>query len=296
MAAFLLLSGLWGATWLFIKLGLGSLPPFTFAAARYLLSALILLPFVLFRRSSWPKSKTDWMLIVVGGTFRIAAIALLVYWGQQYIGSGLGSVLHATLPLFGLVFAHYLLPDDRITKRKVFGILVGLVGIALIYSGQLSFRGAMAAWGVTAVLASAAIAALVNTITKRCGTQMDPLTLTGGQVIVASILLSLAASTEGNPLAMQWTAQAIWSLIYLAVAGTALAFFLHYWLLQRIPVTRVQLQLFLSTILAVALGIVVFSETLTWQTALGMSTTILGVVVTLDLRFIPSPRAKKPIP
>src|SRR5881394_1734937 len=110
----LILCCIWGSTWLFIKIGLNDLPPFTFAGFRFVLASLILGSLVLLRRVRWPRTRDEWSLIAVSG------------------------VLQSTFPLFGLVIAHFYLPHERITTVKVTGVLLGIVGVAIIFSDQLS--------------------------------------------------------------------------------------------------------------------------------------------------------------
>src|SRR6184192_350704 len=91
----LILCGIWGSTWLFIKIGLNDLPPLTFAGIRFVLASLIL-----------------WSLIAISGMLQFTFNYGLVFWGEQHISSGLAAVLQSTFPLFGLVIAHFYLPHE----------------------------------------------------------------------------------------------------------------------------------------------------------------------------------------
>src|SRR6266480_5594698 len=137
----LILCGIWGSTWLFIKLGLADLPPLTFAGIRFLLASLILSALILARGVRWPRSRHDWFLIAIVGLLQFTLNYGLVFWGEQYISSGLAAVLQSTFPAFGLVIAHVYLPYERITTARVFGVLIGVLGGAVIYSDELSIAG-----------------------------------------------------------------------------------------------------------------------------------------------------------
>ena len=102
----LILCGIWGSTWLFIKIGLADLPPFTFAGIRFLLASIILILLVAARRARWPRTGGEWWLIAISGALQFTLNYGLVFWGEQYISSGLAAVLQSTFPLFGLVIAH----------------------------------------------------------------------------------------------------------------------------------------------------------------------------------------------
>ena len=111
----LILCGIWGSTWLFIKLGLEDLPPLTFAGVRFLLAALILGLLVKARGVRWPRSRHDWLLIAIVGALQFTLNYGLVFWGEQHISSGLAAVLQSTFPAFGLVIAHIYLPYEQMT-------------------------------------------------------------------------------------------------------------------------------------------------------------------------------------
>src|SRR3954470_24135921 len=124
----LVLCGIWGSTWLFIKLGLEDLPPITFAAIRFVLAALILTAIIVARGVRWPRRRNDWLLIAIVGILQFSLNYGLVFWGEQHIPSGLAAVLQSTFPAFGLVIAHFYLPQERITALKVVGVLMGTAG------------------------------------------------------------------------------------------------------------------------------------------------------------------------
>jgi len=236
---FLLLGGIWGSTWMFIKVGLADVPPFAFVAARFMIATVVLGGIIALRRIPLPRTRREWAIILLTGALGIGGCYGLVYWAELHIPSGLASVLSTTIPLFGLVFGHVLLKDDRITARKLAGVLLALGGVTLIFSGQLSASGAMAAWGTLAMLGSASSSALATVVVKRSVTHLSPVVLSAGQILVGTILLTtVALAREGNPIAVRWTPRALGALAYLAIVGTVIAFTLFYWLVRRIPVSR----------------------------------------------------------
>src|SRR5215212_10887524 len=99
----LILCGIWGSTWLFIKLGLADLPPFTFAGVRFVIAAIILFAFIRIRHIELPRARRDWLLLAITGILSFGLNYGLVFWGEQHISSGLAALLQATTPAFGLV-------------------------------------------------------------------------------------------------------------------------------------------------------------------------------------------------
>src|SRR5258708_5248455 len=114
----LILCCIGGSTWLFIKIGLADLPPITFAGIRFVLASLILILMVLARRAVWPRTRREWTLIAVVGILQFSLNYGLVFWGEQYISSGLPAALQSSFPAFGLVIAHFYLPQERLTAGR----------------------------------------------------------------------------------------------------------------------------------------------------------------------------------
>src|SRR5262245_5573928 len=227
----LILCGIWGSTWLFIKLGLTDLPPLTFAAFRFILASLILSLLILARGARWPRGRNDWLLIFIVGVLQFSLNYGLVFWGEQHIPSGLAAVLQSTFPAFGLVIAHFYLPYERITTLRVIGVLMGIIGVAVIFSDQLRVAGQMALLGSTALVLSAFFGAYGNVLVKAYSQQIDPLVLAAGQMVCGfPPLLLLGIATEGSPFHLHWTTKAVLSLAYLVIVGSVIAFGLYYWL------------------------------------------------------------------
>src|SRR6185503_3918991 len=137
----LLLCLIWGSTWLFIKLGLNDLPPFTFAAIRFVIACSILFTIVAARRLRLPRTRADWLLLGSTGVLSFSLNYGLLFWGEQYISSGLAALLQATIPAFGFVFAHLYLPGERMTPAKIFGTAMGVAGVGVVFSNQLGVAG-----------------------------------------------------------------------------------------------------------------------------------------------------------
>jgi len=274
----LILCGIWGSTWLFIKLGLADLPPLTFAGIRFVLASLILSVLILARGVRWPRSRSDWILIAIVGLLQFSLNYGLVFWGEQYISSGLAAVLQSTFPAFGLVIAHLYLPYERLTTAKVAGVLLGVAGVVVIFSDQLTFAGNMALLGSIALVLSALFGSYSNVLVKAYGTQIDPQVLAAGQMVCGfTPLLLLGIATEGNPLRFHWTRMALLSLAYLVVVGSVIAFALYYWLVRHMDVTKTMLIALVTPVVAVVIGMIVLHERLNWRLFAGAACIISGI-------------------
>lgn len=283
----LLLCLIWGSTWLFIKLGLDDLPPFTFAGIRFVIASAILLAIIKARRLPLPRTRPDLMLLAVTGVLSFSLNYGLLFWGEQYISSGLAALLQATIPAFGLVIAHFYLPGERMTTVKIFGIVLGVAGVGVVFSHQLHVAGPRALAGCAALVVGSACAAYANVLVKARGAKLDPAVLAGGQMIFGLIpLLAIGIPLEGNPFRFHWTGMAVISLFYLAIVGSVAAFLLYYWLVQHMDVTKTMLIALVTPVIAVALGVIVLHEELNWRTFAGgaMIMSGIGLIVLLKGR------------
>ncbi|HKP36057.1 MAG TPA: EamA family transporter [Pyrinomonadaceae bacterium] len=274
----LILCGIWGSTWLFIKLGLADLPPFTFAGIRFVLASFILTLLILARGVRWPRSRHDWLLIAASGALQFSLNYGLVFWGEQYISSGLAAVLQSTFPVFGFLIAHVYLPYERITTSRIIGVLLGVFGVVVIFSDQLTIAGRMALLGSVALVASAFFGSYSNVLVKAYGQKIDPQVLAAGQMIFGfPPLLILGIVREGNPLNFHWTPMAVLSLAYLVVVGSVIAFALYYWLVRNMDVTNTMLIALVTPVVAVVLGMIVLDEKLNWRLFAGGACIISGI-------------------
>lgn len=274
----LVLCLIWGSTWLFIKLGLSDLPPFTFAGIRFVIASTIIFAIVKARGLSLPRTRADWLLLATTGVLAFSVNYGAVFWGEQYISSGLAALLQATIPVFGLVIAHFYLPGEQMTPARIFGVVMGVAGVGVIFSNQLSVAGPKALAGCAALVVGSACAAYANVLVKARGAKLNPAILAGGQMVFGLVPLFLVGvSLEGNPFHYRWTGMAVVSLFYLAIVGSVVAFLLYYWLVQHMDVTNTMLIALVTPVVAVILGMLVLDEKLDWRTVAGGAMIMSGI-------------------
>jgi drug/metabolite transporter (DMT)-like permease len=274
---------IWSTVWLAIKLGVTDVPPFGFAALRLLIAAVVLAPVVIARRR--PIAPADRRLIALTGFLLLGVNYALVYWGAQYVSSGLTAILQATTPVFSIVLAHYLLRDEPMTRPRVAAVALGLAGVTLIFWMQAGSSGWSDLPGAAAIVAGAFFVAWAYVLVRQRGTAIDAPTLLAGQMLSGLVPLAiLAAAFEGNPVTFAWTPKALMALTYLALAGSVVAFWLNYWLLRRMGATDVLLMAVVEPMIAVALGAVVLAERITVLTVAGSACILAAVALGLGSR------------
>lgn len=266
----LLLCLIWGTTWLVIKVGLRDLPPISFAGLRFISAVLILLVIIRLQKISLPRTRPEWTLLAVTGFLQFTFNYSMVFWSEQHISSGLAAVLQATIPAFGLLMAWVHLPQERVTWQKIAAILCGIIGVAIIFIEQLHVNNLMAFAGCVAIVAGASAAAESNILTKKFGTSLHPVSLLFGQMVCGLLpLVLIGYFKEGNPVSFHWTMSAVLAVVYLAVVGTIVAFWLYYWLLKQVESTKAMTIALVTPLVAVIIGAITVDEKLLPQTFLG---------------------------
>ena len=273
---------IWSSVWLFIKLGLRDLPPVSFAAIRLVVAIAVFLPVLAMRRVPLPREARDWYVIGVAGVLLLGVNYALVFWGAQFIPSGLTAVLQAVTPAFALVFGHFLLDDEPFTFKAFGAIGIGIAGVAVISWDQLHFSGGQALLGCAAVTLGAVCVGFAYVFVKaQRGPRLRPEVLTCGQMMCAvGPMLAFATAREGNPLNLHWTPLAIGCLLYLALAGSVAATWLNYWLLERMSATALLSMALVEPLIAVLLGAALLHERVTPGAAAG------GVLVLCSIFMI----------
>jgi len=282
LTVWLILCIIWGTTWIFIKWGLADLPPISFAALRFSLACLLLLPILWWQKIEFPREKKIWKLIALTGILQFFFNYGLLFWGEQFITSGLAAVLQATIPAFGLILARIYVGEE-ITGLKIIAIILGMFGVALISYEQLSLNGILALFGSLAVVIGAFGASYASVLTKAKLQGSNPAGILFWQMLVGQIpLWVIGLSVEGNPLKFYWTPWAVISILYLAIVGSIAAFWLYYWLLSKIDVTKAMMIAFVTPLVAVFVGSF-FGEKLEMRAILG-GILILTSVFTIVIR------------
>ncbi|MDP9097916.1 MAG: EamA family transporter [Verrucomicrobiota bacterium] len=278
IAAFAALCIIWSSTWLAIKFGLRDLPPISFVTLRFIIAVVVLLAISVGRVPLLPRERGDFKLLAWTGVLMFAINYALLFWAELYVSSGLSAVLQATIPIFGMVFAHYIIPSEPLRAARIAGAVLAIGGVAVICSRLLDFGGPPAFWGGVAIVFGAAGAAFSNVLLKARAIRLAPAMIAAWQMIFGLVpLVVTGLLVEGNPLHFHWTARATFCLFYLAIPGSAFAFLLLYWLMPRMSVTNLQTISFITPPGAVAFGWLLGGETFSLWSLVGGALILAGV-------------------
>ena len=277
-AAWLALCIVWSSTWLAIKVGLRDLPPISFVAIRFVIATAVLLAVSVGRVRLLPARGVDFLVLAVTGILMFALNYTLLFWGELYVSSGLAAVLQTTIPIFGMLFAHWMLPDEPLRLQKLAGALLAMGGVALICGRLLDFGGVWAFWGGVGISLGGSAAAFSNVLLKKRALTLSPAMLAAWQMFFGTVpLLILGALVDGNPANFHWSRMSIFCLLYLAIVGSSFTFLLLYWLLPRMSVTNLQTISLITPPGAVMLGWALGGEKFPLWSLFGAAGVLVGV-------------------
>jgi len=268
---------IWATTPLAIKWS-GESVGFLFGvSARMLigLAVISLLMLVLRRPLSWNRQA---LRAYVGVAMAIYGAMSLVYWGAQYIPSGLISVLFGLSPIITGLVAGAWLGERIFTRYRISGMLLGLTGLVLIFG--VDFSGSIEGlFGLIVVVLAVLLHAFSVVWVKKIDAQVSALELTTGGLFVANILFVLTWVASGATLPEEVPNRTLWSIVYLGVFGSVLGFVLFYYALKHLQASTMALLTLITPVLALMLGKVLNNETIGLVAYMGSGMILLGLVL-----------------
>jgi drug/metabolite transporter (DMT)-like permease len=277
-ALLLLLSLLWGGSFLFIKIAVVEIPPATIAAARVAIAAAAIFVVLRVGGGSFPAGRRLWLGLVLLGGINNTIPFFLINWGQQHIDIGLAGILNGTTPLFTVLLVPLFSNEERITPARLGGVLLGLAGVAILV-GPGALRGIGAGvWGALAVVLGSLGYAFGAIIARRF-TALPPLTLAFGQLAGASLFSLPLALLLDAPWTLRPGMAAIGAVLMLALACSAFAYLIFFRVLKAAGATNASPVTLLIPITATGLGALVFGERLGIEALGGFALIALGIAL-----------------
>jgi drug/metabolite transporter (DMT)-like permease len=276
--AYFIISTVWGTTWFAVRIGLETVPPFLAAGVRCCVAALILYGLLRIRGGSIPLSRVAWRVYTALGILTIGIPFALIYWGQQFVPTGLSSILFSMFPIGVALLSHFMLENERLNAYKIAAVVLGTIGIVVIFSSDAAIHDANGLLGMGAILISVLIQALALVIIKKYGEPVSPTAMNFvGMAMGGVMILVLSAVTESNR-SVVWTGPAIASLAYLTVVASVITFLAYYWLLKRIDAVYLSLSSFINPLIAVFIGSAALHERLSPTVFVGAALVLTGML------------------
>jgi drug/metabolite transporter (DMT)-like permease len=272
----ILLSLIWGASFLFIKVAVATIPPFSVAFGRTALAAMLLYLVLRSRGLRMPGWGPVWGTFLLMGLFNGAVPYTLITWAEIHIDSGLAAILNALMPLFTVLLAHLFTGDERLNWMKVVGIFLGFLGVVALI-GPAALKGLGKHVLAQLAVMAAALCYAVAIIYGRRLREITPLVSATGQLFCAAFLTLPMILIFDAPWALSPSFISVAALTCLSLLGTALAYLLYYYLLQRIGSTNLSLVTYLLPITGVFWGALLLGERLHWSAFLALGLILAGI-------------------
>ncbi len=288
----LALAGVWGSSFLFIKVIVDEASPAELVAGRLVLGAAAMLAFIAVRRR-----RVEWSPALLGKTSIMAVVNniipfMLISWGEQHINSGTASVLNSTVPIFTAAFAAAVFADEYFTPSRAAGLMLGLLGVVALTGDDVLHVTDSSVLGQLAVIAASACYGAGSVYARTLLHSHDPVDMSVAQLIMASVMaVPLMFLLEGTP-DYSLSLEATLSLLTLGIAGTGLAYMAYLWLIGATGAVRASLVTYIIPVTALFLGSAVLDENIGWNTVAGAALIIVGVASVMRGQA-PSPRAEE---
>lgn len=263
---------------MWIKIGVSAMGPSTLVAYRVTFGLLFGIAAAFFAKQGMLRSLKEWVPLLVLGLTNIAIPFFLISWGEKSIDSGIAAILDATVPLFAIVTAHLLLPDDKITWPKVIGLVMGFVGVIVLMSKNLGSHESAFLGELAVILASVFYAG--SAIYARKYTPNTPSAYRSvGPLLSATVVMWAAAFATEAPIVVPSETQIWIALLWLGILGSGLAFVMLFYLIHEIGPTKTSMVSYLFPLGGVTLGVIFLNEPLTWRIITGAILISLSLVV-----------------
>ena len=275
---FILLGSIWSSSFLWIKIAVAEIGPITLVAFRVLFGLLFSITVILVQRVQVPRTLKEWTPFLILGISNVAIPFFLISWGEQAIDSGVAAILDATVPLFTIVIAHYLLHDDKMTVPKVSGLLTGFIGVVILMSKDIgSSIGPIL--GQLAVVVASMFYAGSSVYARKSTTEASGIIRGGGPLVSSTAVMWLAAITTERPITIPHLPITWIALLWLGVLGSGFAFILNYYLIHEIGPTRTTMVTYIFPLGGVILGVAFLHEQLSWQVLVGGALIVASLAV-----------------
>jgi drug/metabolite transporter (DMT)-like permease len=282
------LATLWGASYSFIKVGVATIPPVTFIAARTLIAGTLLLGVLRLRGLRLPAHPAAWRRFLFQACLNSVVPFTAIAWAERTVDAGLATILNSTSPIFAFLLTAVVTRHEPATGRKLLGVVAGMAGICLIVGVQ-ALHGFGEALAAQLAIVAATICYAGAAIFGRGFKGLDPMLPAAGSMLCGAALLIPASLIADRPWTLAPSAASLLALLGLSAFSTALAFVIYFRLVQTLGSVGTTAQAYLRVPVGVAIGVLFLGETVTLTAWIGLGCVVTGVAA----MTIPSSPARR---
>ena len=276
---FIVLGLIWSSSFLWIKIGIQEIGPMALVSLRMLFGALTAVAIAVYQKVNWPRDWKTWRTFILLGPTSLAIPIFLISWGEQMIDSAVASILNATVPLCTILIAHFWLSDDRITSQKLFGLLIGFVGVVVLMSKDLGSSSNSSLIGQGAVILASIFYAWSAVYARKATQHVKGLARGAAPLVTAAVFMWVTAPFLEKPFLMPSLPITWVAALWLGILGSGVALLMFYYLLHEIGPTRATLVTYLFPVGGVIFGVFFLNEQLSWELLAGTLLVISSLAV-----------------
>ncbi|MCB9419711.1 MAG: drug/metabolite exporter YedA [Ardenticatenaceae bacterium] len=271
---------IWGTTYLAIRIAVETLPPFLMAGVRFVLAGLVTFVFLRSRGVPLP-TREQWRSAAIIGAFLLVGGNGFVTWSEQQVPSGMAALIIATDPLWITVFDWLIFKGAKPGKKTVFGLILGFLGIVLLIGpGQMQGTSGISLFSLAVLFMAPVLWSLGSLYSREAALPENAFMATAVEMLCGGSFLVIAGLLTGETARLDWAGISLRSLTamaYLTIFGSIVAFTAYVWLLKMVQASKVATYTYVNPVIAVFLGWLILSETVTAQTLIAVPSIILAV-------------------
>lgn len=271
---------IWGTTYLALRIAVLHFPPFLFTAIRQITAGVLLIGFMLTVAKTALPTKEQMLKQAIAGFFLISMGNGLVAWSEMHIPSGIAAIICSLMPMVVILINLSINREERPTFPIVIGVAIGLLGIVMIFGEHISeFSNIKYLMGILVTLVAVLSWASGSIWIKKHNTNTNPFLNAGLQMFFGGLLVLPLSLLFDDLSAVSWTPEAAYSMLYLIVFGSIIAYASYSYALRKLPMTIVSLYAYVNPLVAVVLGWLVLDEKLNTKIGLAILITVAGIYI-----------------
>ncbi|PID46274.1 MAG: EamA family transporter [Proteobacteria bacterium] len=276
---------LWGTSFMFISLSLESFSPVGVVAVRIFLGAVVLGAVLWAKRLILPRDLKSWSIFLLFGLLGNLLPFYFISLGQQSVSSGVAGLLMASMPLFTMLLAHYLVPNERLNSYKLLGFSLGILGVLVIVYPSIQSTGNTFFGVILILMASTSYA--VNSILARLLPQFDPIVAGFGMLLMGSLVIVPIWFYQDQPWQQEYHSMAVLSIIWLGIGPTGIASVLFFAVIRSAGPTFLANINYVIPVVAYFTGAIMLGEHIEWHSLAALGLILSGIAVTRIVPQVP---------
>jgi drug/metabolite transporter (DMT)-like permease len=276
--AYILVSFFWGSTYLAIKIGVEDMPPMFFAGVRFIIAGLIMIVFSYIRGYAFPAGKSEFSRLSLIGLFMLLGGNGLVVFAEQWVDSGVASLIMATIPIFAGVLEHFFIRTTRLTFKALSGLLLGFFGVYFLLV-PAEHGISIDIPGILVLLSASFLWSTGTVLSKTFKGNSSIVSNIGIQMFAGGVGLMFVSAITGEFSRVRFSMNSVLAIAYLVVFGSLVAYSSYIYLLQKWPATKAGTYAYINPLVAVSLGAIFLGEKINFLMILSMVGIFLGVLI-----------------